>query len=140
MKPLLEWKIIEKLINPKAESDPGKAWIAISNLVQMEPQLTEVWMTDWVAKITKHWNDLVPVKGADAVDSLVIANVIARVKHAQTDLTQSSNMEWKMQAIDWHKEYTRSPASYTWETLKDSIFTTIGEIKNANTGSAAESV
>jgi len=140
MKPLLEWKIIEKLINPKAESDPGKAWIAISNLVQMEPQLTEVWMTDWVAKITKHRNDLVPVKGADAVDSLVIANVIARVKHAQTDLTQSSNMEWKMQAIDWHKQYTKNSASYTWETLKDSIFTTIGEIKNANTGSAAESV
>jgi len=140
LKPLLEWKIIEKLINPKAETDPGKTWIELSNLVQMEPELTEPWITDWLSKITKHRNDLVPVKGADAVDSLIVANVIARIKHANIDLTQGSNMEWKVQAIDWHKEYNRSPSTYTWDTLKDAIFNTIGEIKNSNKGAAAQSI
>ena len=37
LKPLLEWKVIEKLINPKAVTDAGKSWIELSNLVQMEP-------------------------------------------------------------------------------------------------------
>ena len=34
LKPLLEWKVIEKYINPKAKADIGKSWIELGNLVQ----------------------------------------------------------------------------------------------------------
>mmetsp|Transcript_61735 Transcript_61735/g.127602 ORF Transcript_61735/g.127602 Transcript_61735/m.127602 type:complete len:508 (+) Transcript_61735:1927-3450(+) len=136
LKPLLEWKVIEKLINPKAEVDVGQSWVELGNLVQLEPEMNETWLTDWLSKITQHRNDLVPSKGAEAVDSLIITNIIACIKHANLDLTKAGSIDWKMLAIDWHKEYYKKPALFSFEKLKHSIFEQIGEQKNANLGSS----
>mmetsp|Transcript_62397 Transcript_62397/g.129588 ORF Transcript_62397/g.129588 Transcript_62397/m.129588 type:complete len:880 (-) Transcript_62397:340-2979(-) len=130
MKPLIEWNIIQRLINPKANTDPTRAWNELSHLVQQQPTLTEAWLTDWIAKITKHRSDLMITKGSDAVDSLIIPNVISRIKNAQVDLTQPENLNWKFESSAWHRKYANNAESMTWDSLKADIFLQIGENKN----------
>jgi len=130
MKPLIEWNIIQRLINPKAASDPTKAWNELSRLVQLQPTLTESWLTDWISQISKHRSDLLVNRGSDTVDSLIIPNVISRIKNVQVDMTIIDNLNWKLEAANWHRDYQRNPNAITWETLKANIILQIGDNKN----------
>ena len=60
MKPLLEWKVIAKLINPNTDMGIVKSWVNLGNIMQLQPEMTELWLTDWMSKITNHRNNLVP--------------------------------------------------------------------------------
>eukprot|EP00286_Rhodomonas_abbreviata_P018785 CAMPEP_0181303594 /NCGR_PEP_ID=MMETSP1101-20121128/8649_1 /TAXON_ID=46948 /ORGANISM="Rhodomonas abbreviata, Strain Caron Lab Isolate" /LENGTH=260 /DNA_ID=CAMNT_0023409193 /DNA_START=517 /DNA_END=1295 /DNA_ORIENTATION=- len=130
IKPLIEWNIIQRLINPKANNDPTKAWNELCYLVQLQPTLTEAWLTDWMSKITKHRSDLIITRGSDSVDSLIFPNVISRIKNAQVDLTQQENLNWKFESSQWHRKYSNKPNTTTWDTLKAAILLQIGENKN----------
>jgi len=129
-KPLIEWNVIQRLINPKAASDPTTSWNELSRLVQLSPTLTEAWLTDWIAQITQHRSDLILSRGTDTVDSMIIPNVISRIKNVQVDTSIPENLNWKIESSTWEREYEKNAATLVWETLKGNILRQIGRNKN----------